>query len=634
MLYFAIPIALLCLSASGMALLFKTRIGFVFPFDLLALTTIMYLLTAITNSLRVALAACIGIGAIILIAAYSLKRIKLANIKRYCATPGLLAFIVFGITAYGVASIHGADPIYWDEFAHWGQMTKELIRLDHFYLTNDTTLLYHNDYPPAAPLLEATFCMLSHGAFHAKTMYAALWLTQLSVFCPIVEICSSKPKQFKVLLGSVATLAVLACTIIAFPCFDGGVQAFWKSIYPDTIMALAGGLGLYVAFQYQYNLKYALALTTTLSFLILLKQAALFFVAVTAIVLTIRTIKHIKEQKEARTKTHASVLFAICPFGAIACIYYSWKTLVTLSPLPSAHGQFALDFSLLLQQATNINDLFAGLTSPFAQSYANALLFYPLWSNSPISISYFGFFAIIAITTALLGTLFNKRLSTTIALLVLEGLTVCAYALFMAFMYCFAFSTSDSSSLVCFERYLGVCPVALAFISLWYICDHNMKTSSANRATIIALTAVCIIAALSFPGFHSALWAGKSSVSETKADATFLTANLNDPTQSVLYINEGEHPFQTLQLAYYANGVRISRSVENGGYTLDGYTWILDNDEMLALLQTNNYLFVKNASDAFRSNYQCLFDSPIEAGTLYRLTPLSNTVGLTKIAQE
>ncbi len=55
---------------------------------------------------------------------------------------------------------------------------------------------------------------------------------------------------------------------------------------------------------------------------------------------------------------------------------------------------------------------------------------------------------------------------------------------------------------------------------------------------------------------------------------------------------------------------------------------------MLALLQTNDYLFVKAASDNFHSSYETLFTPSIEDGTLYIITPLSDSVELTKIAQE
>lgn len=64
----------------------------------------------------------------------------------------LLIYIIVFIYDYN-RSFH-----VWDEWSHWGEMIKEMLRLDQFYSVESSTLLVHKDYPPIIQLLELFFC--------------------------------------------------------------------------------------------------------------------------------------------------------------------------------------------------------------------------------------------------------------------------------------------------------------------------------------------------------------------------------------------------------------------------------------------------------------------------------------------
>ena len=76
----------------------------------------------------------------------------LTKIKETYFTNGFYAFVIVTI----IVSIFDFNRMYshWDEYSHWGEMLKEMIRLYKFYSVSSSVLQVHKDYPPLLQLFE------------------------------------------------------------------------------------------------------------------------------------------------------------------------------------------------------------------------------------------------------------------------------------------------------------------------------------------------------------------------------------------------------------------------------------------------------------------------------------------------
>ena len=76
----------------------------------------------------------------------------LKEVKENYLTPSFYSFITILI----LITILDFNRTYshWDEFSHWGEMLKEMIRTDKFYSATTSVLQAHKDYPPILQLFE------------------------------------------------------------------------------------------------------------------------------------------------------------------------------------------------------------------------------------------------------------------------------------------------------------------------------------------------------------------------------------------------------------------------------------------------------------------------------------------------
>ena len=65
-------------------------------------------------------------------------------------------------------------------------MCKEMFRLDYFYITENTTLLFHPDYPPIIQLTNTLGSILFND-FSMIAIYSMMFFITMSFFLILVE---------------------------------------------------------------------------------------------------------------------------------------------------------------------------------------------------------------------------------------------------------------------------------------------------------------------------------------------------------------------------------------------------------------------------------------------------------------
>lgn len=515
-----------------------------------------------------------------------------------------------------VARMHGSDLVFWDEFAHWGQMTKELFRLDAFYTVDQTTLLYHNDYPPIIPLWEMLCCKLA-GRFSGQFMYSALWLLQLSMFLPFIEIAGKKLGG-RFLDASPLITFVLLFSLVLVPGFDNGDASFWLSIYPDTILGLISGLGIYLALQKEKSRSLWAGMPILLGFLVLVKQSSLFFVGCILLISTIVSL--VSSPKKQRQR---NLIFAF--LTAIVCVAFfaSWKYVLSTSTLAAVHGQFSAPLKDLL----SLPDILTGADTTYRPDVVNlffdALVFRSITSYLWLPVTYVGAtcFLVFASTLYCFALKIDKAQS---ACLIGSQIAVSIlYAAFMLVMYLFSFSEADGRALVCYERYMNTALIGLYAATFMFAFQHATTSSAlANRIINTFVLALCLILIVSPNAMRQIRTEKNITVREFKEDGKLLK-NLLPEGSSVFVINQGKHPFETLEIAYYADGIKVSREVE-AYYSVDSLSWEVSPDKLVELIQDENYIYAKTVDQQFNDAYKDIFSSTLESGTIYSVNSVQD----------
>ena len=519
-----------------------------------------------------------------------------------------------------IAYVHGPDVVYWDEYAHWGQMVKEIIRLDYFYTSESSTLLYHNDYPPAAPLWEALNCILS-GGFDGRFVYASLWNLQLACFLPIFDYVSWKRDQWPsfFIKMALAIVSIILFSVVMVPCFDGGAASFWLSFYPDTLLALLFGLGIYITIRLRQarnegEMVISLAGAAIINaYLLLLKQSALFF---SAIILLVAIGVLISMRHRFVSNWKMLFLFGMVGFSCLLA-YGSWKWVLAISDVSG--GQF----SLTISNCFNLPLILAGEAGEEYQQastviFLKALVSRGLIAYAPVSLPYFQICLSIVAITGILAYIWKDKALGILA--VVEIISAAGYALLMMLMYAFSFNQVDAVNLASYERYMNTCVAGIAAALFLMLISRILDSPSKGwlkglsfvAGSLLVFALVCP-AALSQFVYTGGFPAGTTC----KEDALFLNEKVPQG-KTVFVINEGANAAETLLIGYYCDGVEVSREVEGYVSNADPY-WSVDRGTLIGLLSDEDYLFVKNIGEEFRERYGDLFSNQLCNGTLYRI---------------
>ena len=615
------PLAVVLLLSFSASVLLGRRAGMAIPFVMMGCVVAVYVCCVAFRSFSI---GCILL-VVVAVASAAFSALKLArggeglldSAKRYCLTPGVVAFAFFAVAAAVVAYHHGARVIFWDEYAHWGQMVKEIIRLDYFYVGSETTLEYHNDYPPMPPLLEALFCRLS-GEYDERIVCFSLWLLQLSAFLPAIE-AFGRRRGFAV--GLVPACAVLLLTLLV-PCFDGGAAAFWKSFYPDVLLAMVFGLGMWLALRYRAGVLDTAALAVLLAFLILAKQSALFFAGMVLVAAFLRGALLVRDGVVSKRAFVASVC-TLC----FACLvaYASWKLVLAWADVSGWR------FSLGLGDVISIPGLFAGVSGEDYQqdsvwAFLWAFFFRPITSFLPVNPSYA--FASAVLVAVPLGMALRAeapalRKSLLLAAVVF-GISAIMYAVLMMALYAFSFNSVDAITLASYERYMGTGVAGLSAALFMMLLDGDGKKG--RNVLVGVCIAACLIVAVSpsvFNQFRMSLSTPSLDFAGMESSTAFVEEHVPEG-DSVLIVNEGCNIAEVLLACYYSNGVEISRLPETIWKNDDPY-WTVDADQMRDMFLEEDYVFFRRVSDGFEARYASALSGDVSEGCLYKVDGLEGS---------
>lgn len=652
MLYFLIPIALIYVATCIVALLLKKSFALMCPLIIMAASLLVYvggLIHSITLGLVLAGMGVLAL-AVLLVRKITSSRneddtTNLTDIfTHYCLTSGIY-FLLICFGCMWLANRHGANLYYFDEFSHWGQMTKELLRLDGYYTSSASTLMRHNEYPPIIPLWEAICCRLS-GGFDGRYVYASLWILQLSMLLPFVDFAKDHKKVFTP-ASLVRLVALLVFSVLFINAFDDETGGFFASLYADVPMAILGGVVLYESFTL-VNTPFAwAAFAIELAFLFLIKEASLFFVGLALLVVFLRIVlsKSFRTPQGQIGKS-AWFYFVLVVVSCLA-VYLSWKIWVYFADFDKSSIQFGSTLSgLLAIAAGNMTDLQRDLM----HNYFAALGQTDIYPFLPIRVTYWrGVIAVVG-ASLLFSVIAKKKPKDIAALLALEIGSSVLYVVFMLMMYFTGFTEWEMSILASFNRYMNTFSSVLFIFAFFYLLsgtffsgvnqpaaqealDSAYLASPANQSSAPAKnlrshldSAFLVISALGLalilmrsPGALVYKTAEDTSAftQTQRSKAEFLMDELPEGT-NLFYVNQGEAVNDIMTIDYYADGIKFTpgcyKNIDYGNAT-SRYS----EDEWATNVASADYLFIGAENDEFLNTFGKHLSLQTEVGALYKI---------------
>lgn len=426
------------------AVFFKKNLEQLLPMAVALVAFITYLL-GITNHLSralvgscVVLILCAGVFCALYMLVYK-KTLRqcLQNMAKTLTSPGLYIYLSACVFICIIFSNHFVTN--WDDFNYWANFPKNIYLKDAFLSGGELCTAY-KDYLPIIQLLYY-LAFKTFGGFNEGVMFAVNNIVLLTFLVPYFEYNGdrSKPKYVtKVFSG---LLFVAAFSFQSIHCL--GV---------DIIIAVVFGYLLYQIFFAKRDLFFYLNIVCILSFLIMIKSAAIFIFVVTVVVYAICEYNN-------GHRLYIPIISAVIPVA----FYFSWNVFcrvhgnvsylskrldVSVSEKSFLHfpkysavvlGRFFKEFSLM-----NLNGGLIGASALFCVIFSAIVL---CWFNKKN----------------------NKKMSISLIVLLIGAVF---YLAFLLYTYLFVFEEWEALSLSSFDRYISLYALGPVYVSCMILVEE------------------------------------------------------------------------------------------------------------------------------------------------------------------
>lgn len=478
-------------------------------------------------------------------------------------TTGLLFFSILFVY---LAILHAHTSYsYWDEFMHWGFMSKESFRLNQFYSEPNSLLIIHKDYPPITTILNLIVLKIISPEFKERATYLAL---SFCIFILFLDTLPTVQKRSEKMIKGFCLIAFLLAQVIVFHHY---FPNFTDSIYTDTLLGILCAYGLYVVIFFDDSAFDHIKLTLTLCVLLLCKQMGLAFFLLILFLFTLKHYKHLK---------WSHLCFVILPFIA----YQSWNIYIDVLQLK---GQFSL-------QQIQIKNLFTQQLLPTQKeafhNFIHALWYKPLL-KLPISINY----CIASLFVGLSLASFKKQKLVGVTYI----LGAIGYALGMWLLYIFSFNDYEGPTLASYERYMGT------YIYMGITLFIFLLTKLQVKWQRVALTLVVLISMTQSNILKLTYSNGSTPYYKSERYKILLETFKSLPIadKKMLVISQF-HNDNIVVLPYAFPETKFYHiSLGTPKYEGDINSVNLTTDEFLMLVLQHDYVYIDNYDDIFYNDY-------------------------------
>jgi len=365
-----------------------------------------------------------------------------------------------------------AELLAWDEFSHWGTITRYITMTDAFPDTAANVLL--PDYPYGSALLYYALGVGS-GAEERIWLFGAA-LLKLSAMLPLF---AGIKWRDALLLPTMSVFVVSAPYVF-------NIFASWENLLVDLQIALVAGASVLIYAKGQSDNRTLLLVIPTLAVLPLIKDTGLIMgLVAAAIIVTDLLVRSLQERRILAS----SLALALAGLAAMFISRALW--LIHLNAI-EAGSTFEMSPGRINEKLHSAD--FGQTLASVVDKFLEATTSVPL-GPAPLNLPHW--LAILFLMGAISALLAKDRWAAAFIVLT-HAIMGCAFVCYLAVLvatYLFSFSPYEAVQLAGFHRYAGT------FLVMWAVISLGLLTHSAQAgwwrhvSSVIALTVFVAIAA-------------------------------------------------------------------------------------------------------------------------------------------
>lgn len=632
---FILPLLFIICTSGTMTAISEKRFEETLPVSLMFSTLVVFI-TGFFGQLLIGyfIVLLIAIAFPVMILVLYIRKRDISSLSKNILTPGFCVFIIIYIVVF-LLNLNKGFTRTFDEFAHWGPMVKETLRLNKFYSVPESVSWVHKDYPPIVPLFEAMWCKLC-GGYQEAYLFRSLQTLSLSLFLPALSNLKWKKSLSFFIKSALITVAIFSVAVVT----TSGL--FYNTVLIDSFLGLMLAYSISIIFYEKAITKFLIfKLVVSLSFLLLTKQMGLAFFVLVLVIFIVNYIvinkRNLSTQKAGLTKKNLSkIIMILCIFLIPYLFIASWNYYISLNNISSQFNISAIKISQLLGIAKGT--VGESWQHQAMVNFIKAILTRELVSR-PVPLAYWQIILVSVIVFWIISKYgkkyFEKYQIGSLNFLLCLGAV--GYAFAMLLLYVFCFGPSEGPDLADFNRYINTylfAVVSLAMMLFLFIEgkkeDENKNSSFTTLMAVLIFMWTILLSATDLSNFKPALHYN-STTTAFYEDANFIKENTK-PTDKIFIVSQNADVSVTFSIKYLImpqDCNYMDFSLEKPGSN-NKWSWNLTPNEWLQELSSGNYnyLYLRNIDQYFISNYSKVFKegTKLKNGQLYRINKSSQSV--------
>lgn len=602
---------IMCAFNGAVVFISKRKFGRCMPISMMLMTFMLYYSQFIFHTFNVGYYLILIICALfIFLILYELK-IKSSKLRTNFLTEGFCCFWII-VLIFIVIDWHEVIND-WDELAHWGVMTKELLRLDDWYSVETSRLMIHRDYPPFVSLFEMLWCKL-RGGYNEIMLYYAIHIFMMTLLTPPL-IDGEKDNFFKTDVKVVQFFKILLTNlmvIIIIKIFDF-YSCVFETIYKDIILSAmcVYGISLISNKKALFEKFDFCGLVLCSSALLLTKQMGICFVLVIYFYYGLclwRNRKELKNQKEQ--SIFQAIVLIVIPFFNM----FIWKGYINRLGLSGQFDLGQVKMNEVLDILKSNGENFKRLTF---DRFISALYERDI-VGVPGTVTYVTASVVICILIWIIWKNSNNvwKMADAIDLAITLACCSVGYAFTMCILYLFCFSEYEMSGLASYERYMPCCILA-EFLIVFTVAFRLQRKEELSKLRSVFTVIITFLVLWSGVGLRIFILGGPG---EIQAYYHNIANDLEEHIEGnedvfVLSFNTAQTQFY---INYYCEDIRIVLC-----YTNIFEENLKDEDVKTGVMNevfSYNYLYVIDSTSEFNESFSWInSDKPFESGHLYHI---------------
>ncbi len=382
----------------------------------------------------------------------------------------------------------------WDEYSHWGIAAKDMYYYNAFPAHPGSTVMLTR-YPPFSALIEYFFTY-NNGLFSIDLIYIGF---QMMIISCLILLCKAAARgRVKYLLPAVLIIFTLPVSFF---------ETIFNDICVDSLLAVLLAYVFICYYSEKMSLFNMLRIICGVSALTLTKEAGLAIAGLACLVMLLDTCWRGVKEKNIVGKR---IVWQFLPLLATGVSFFSWQLYLRTALNRTNAGNGAAGVNSIVDSSGlsvgGILNLFTGNGQEY-QYRAVKNFFEELFSGDTfvlagIPCSFADLLVLVLIIAFLLssaGVMADVKKRFLSYGLLSAGMGM-VYALFLMFLYLFAFSAVEAVDLAGIERYLGawIGGVALALAGLFLLGAAEINIGDGQKTVwkyVLVMCGILIIIA-------------------------------------------------------------------------------------------------------------------------------------------